>query len=236
MGIADIRRDYTVGHLKRRDLDANPLAQFERWFAEAAQTRAGGSRLRRFAIGIYKSFATLFGGTNLEANAMSLATVGADGKPSVRTVLLKGADQRGFIFFTNYESRKGQDLAGNPNASLVFYWPELERQVCIAGAVSKLPRAESDKYFHSRPKGSQIAAAASRQSSPVPDRAFLEEAVRKLEVQFAANEVPMPEGWGGYVLAPERIEFWQGRACRLHDRFSYVRQPDGAWLIQRLAP
>ena len=236
MAIADIRRDYTVGHLDRAQLDADPLAQFDRWFAEAAQAKSAGSRLRRFAIGIYKSFATLFGGTNLEANAMALATVGADGKPSVRTVLLKGADARGLIFFTNYDSRKGQEIAANPNASLVFYWPELERQVCIAGTVVKLPRAESEKYFHSRPKGSQIAAAASKQSNVVPDRAFLEAAMRELERQFASAEVPMPEGWGGYVLAPERIEFWQGRASRLHDRFSYTRSPDGAWQIKRLAP
>ena len=236
MAIADIRRDYTVGHLDRADLDANPLAQFERWFAEAAQARTAGSRLRRFAIGIYKSFATLFGAPNLEANAMSLATVSADGKPSVRTVLLKGVDQRGFIFFTNYDSRKGQELAANPNASLVFYWPDLERQVCVAGAVTKLPRAESEKYFHSRPKLSQIAAVASQQSTTLPDRAALEQKMAQLEKQFANSEVPMPECWGGCALAPERIEFWQGRASRLHDRFSYTRQADGTWGLERLAP
>ena len=236
MAIADIRRDYTIGHLNRADLDANPLAQFDRWFGEAARSKTPGSRLRRFAIGIYKSFATLFGSTNLEANAMSLATVSADGKPSVRTVLLKGVDQRGFIFFTNYDSRKGHELAANPNASLVFYWPDLERQVCVAGAVTKLPRAESDKYFHSRPKLSQIAAVASKQSSPMPDRAALEQQMANLEKQFATGEVPMPEHWGGFVLAPERIEFWQGRASRLHDRFSYTRSADGSWNVERLAP
>ena len=236
MAIADIRRDYTVGHLDRAQLHADPLAQFNRWFAEAAQARTAGSRVRRFAIGIYKSFATLFGGTNLEANAMALATVSADGKPSVRTVLLKGVDARGFMFFTNFDSRKGQELATNPNASLVFYWPELERQVCIAGVVTKVPRDESEKYFHSRPKGSQIAAAASRQSAPVQDRATIEATVRELERQFASTEVPMPVGWGGYVLAPKRIEFWQGRASRLHDRFSYTCGHDGEWEIQRLAP
>ena len=236
MAIADIRRDYTIGHLDRADLDANPLAQFDRWFAEAARTKTAGSRLRRFAIGIYKSFATLFGATNLEANAMALATVGPDGKPSVRTVLLKGVDHRGFIFFTNYDSRKGQELAANPNASLVFYWPELERQVCVAGNVTKLPRAESEKYFHSRPKLSQIAAVASKQSSPLPDRAALERQMTQLEKQFAHAEVPIPECWGGFVLAPERIEFWQGRASRLHDRFSYRKHSDGTWAIERLAP
>lgn len=236
MAIADIRRDYTIGHLDRADLDANPLAQFDRWFAEAAQAKTTGSRLRRFAIGIYKSFATLFGATNLEANAMALATVGADGKPSVRTVLLKGVDQRGFIFFTNYDSRKGRELAANPNASLVFYWPELERQVCVAGAVTKLPRMESEKYFHSRPKLSQVAAVASKQSSPLPDRAALEKRMAELQREFTQSEVPMPDCWGGFALAPERIEFWQGRASRLHDRFSYRKQTDGTWAIERLAP
>ena len=236
MSIADIRRDYTAGHLERRDLDANPLAQFDRWFAEASRAKSAGGRFRRFAIGIYKSFALLFGGTNLEANTMALATVNADEKSSVRTVLLKGVDQRGFIFYTNYDSRKGQELAANPNASLVFYWPELERQVCIAGTVTKLPRAESETYFHSRPRGSQIAAVASAQSRPVTDRAVLERAVKNLEREHGGAIVPMPDGWGGYVLAPERIEFWQGRACRLHDRFSYERAPDGSWNITRLSP
>ncbi|MEY4385577.1 MAG: hypothetical protein RLY20_860 [Verrucomicrobiota bacterium] len=236
MAIADIRRDYTIGHLDRADLDANPLKQFERWFAEAAQAKTAGSRLRRFAIGIYKSFGTLFGATNLEANAMALATVSADGKPSARTVLLKGVDQRGFIFFTNYDSRKGQELAGNPNASLVFYWPELERQVCIAGRVTKVPREESEKYFHSRPKRSQIAAMASQQSAPLTSRDALEKQMAELESKFANAAVPIPQNWGGFVLAPERIEFWQGRASRLHDRFSYVRNPDGSWRIERLSP
>lgn len=236
MAIADIRRDYTIGHLDRADLDANPLAQFDRWFGEAARAKTAGSRLRRFAIGIYKSFSTLFGSTNLEANAMALATVGADGKPSVRTVLLKGVDSRGFIFFTNYESRKGQELMVNPNASLVFYWPELERQVCVAGTVSKLPRVESEKYFHSRPKLSQIAAVASKQSNLLPDRAALEQQMSQLEKQFANRDVPLPECWGGFVLSPERIEFWQGRASRLHDRFSYTRASDGSWSVCRLSP
>lgn len=236
MAIADIRRDYTAGQLDRDALDADPLRQFDRWFGEAARAKQAGGRFRRFAIGIYKSFASLLGGKNLEANAMSLATVGADGKPSVRTVLLKGVDRRGFVFYTNYESRKGRDLAANVNAALVFYWPELERQVCIAGTVSKLPKDESEQYFHSRPRGSQIAAAASNQSSPVPDRAALEQAFQEIERTFASAPVIMPQNWGGYVLNPERIEFWQGRASRLHDRFCYSRQGDGSWEIQRLAP
>lgn len=236
MAIADIRRDYTAGKLDRQVLDADPLGQFDRWFDEASRAKHAGGRLRRFAIGIYKSFAALFGGANLEANAMSLATVGSDGKPSVRTVLLKGVDQRGFVFFTNYESQKGRELASNASAALVFYWPELERQVCVSGTVSKVPREESERYFHSRPKGSQLAAAVSRQSSPVPDRATLEKVFRELEAKYAGNSVPVPENWGGYVLRPERIEFWQGRASRLHDRFCYQLTASGNWDIQRLAP
>ena len=236
MSIADIRREYVSGHLDRGDLLADPIAQFGRWFAEAALARTPGSRLRRFAIGIYKSFATLFGAVSVESNAMALATVGADGKPSVRMVLVKGIDGRGFVFFTNYGSRKGRELAANPNASLAFYWPDLERQVNVAGVVSKLSRAESEAYFHSRPRGSQIAAAASKQSNPVQDRAVLEAMVSELERKFAARPVPLPDDWGGFVLAPERIEFWQGRASRLHDRFSYSRSADGTWQVQRLQP
>lgn len=236
MAIADIRRDYTAGQLDRHGLDTDPLKQFSRWFDEASHAKGSGGRLRRFAIGIYKSLAALFGATNLEANAMALATVGTDGKPSVRTVLLKGLDERGFAFYTNYDSRKGRELTANANAALVFYWPELERQVCVSGTVSKLPRDESERYFHSRPRGSQIAAAAADQSSPVPDRATLEQAFRALEGKFAGTPVPVPANWGGYVLLPERIEFWQGRASRLHDRFCYSRTAGGTWEIQRLAP
>jgi len=236
MAIADIRRDYTAGQLERSGLDADPFKQFQHWFDEASRSKQAGGRFRRFGIGIYKSFAALFGGKNLEANVMSLATVGADGKPSLRTVLLKGADQRGFIFFTNYHSRKGRELENNPHAALTFYWPELERQVCGAGSVTKLPLAESEAYFHSRPRGSQIAAAASNQSQPVADRDELEKLFQKIEQQFANAQVAMPEHWGGFVLSPERIEFWQGRASRLHDRFCYTRNNDGSWILERLAP
>jgi pyridoxamine 5'-phosphate oxidase len=236
MAIADLRRDYTAGHLDRTDLNPDPLTQFQKWFGEAARSTTTGSRLRRFGIGIYKGFAALFGGTNVEANTMTLATVGADGRPSARTVLLKGVDARGFIFFTNYESRKGLDLAANPSASLVFYWSELERQVCIEGVVTKLPREESAAYFHSRPRGSQIAAVASRQSRPIADRSALVQEVEQLQARYAHAEVPMPDSWGGYVLKPERIEFWQGRASRLHDRFSFNRTPDGSWRVDRLSP
>jgi pyridoxamine 5'-phosphate oxidase len=166
---------------------------------------------------------------------MTLATVDKNGKSSSRTVLLKSVDQRGFIFFTNYDSRKGRELAENPNASLTFFWQELERQVCVAGTVIKLPVTESEKYFKSRPRGSQIGAWASNQSDTIPDRAFLEAKWREIEKRFPAD-IPLPPNWGGYILQPERIEFWQGRPSRLHDRFHYARQADGSWKIERLAP
>jgi len=148
---------------------------------------------------------------------------------------LKGLDERGFTFFTNYDSRKGRELAENPNAALVFYWQELERQVCIAGLVGKISREESEKYFKSRPRGSQLAAWASNQSDVVKDRAGLETRWNEMEKKFP-NEVPLPPNWGGFILKPERIEFWQGRASRLHDRFSYIRQKNNSWKLERLAP
>jgi pyridoxamine 5'-phosphate oxidase len=166
---------------------------------------------------------------------MTLATVDGDGRPSTRTVLLKTVDARGFIFFTNYDSRKGRELAENPDAALTFFWPDLERQVCVAGTVTKLPAAESENYFKTRPRGSRIGAWASKQSEPVPNRAFLEAKWHELEKKFP-GEVPLPPNWGGYILKPERIEFWQGRPSRLHDRFSYSRQADGTWKIERLSP
>jgi pyridoxamine 5'-phosphate oxidase len=151
-------------------------------------------------------------------------------------VLLKGVDERGFIFFTNYQSRKGRELAENPHASLVFYWPELERQVCVAGTVGKAPSAESDAYFRSRPRGSRLAAWASDQSEIVPDRATLEKRWAEFEGKFPGAEVPRPPQWGGYVLTPQRLEFWQGRPNRLHDRFVYTRQADQSWRVERLSP
>jgi len=233
MNLGDFREDYRRGALERAALDANPLAQFEAWFRDAAGEQTQ-SRWRKIGIALYKLWSALCNHRPADINAMTLATVDKNGKPSTRTVLLKSVDERGFIFFTNYESRKGRELADNPNAALTFFWSELERQVCVAGSVTKLPVAESAAYFKSRPRGSQLAAWASNQSEVVPDRAALETKWRELEKKFP-NEVPLPPHWGGFILRPERIEFWQGRPSRLHDRFSYARQPDNSWKLERLA-
>jgi pyridoxamine 5'-phosphate oxidase len=214
MTIADIRREYTLGGLRRADLDANPIAQFQKWFEQATKALAQ---------------------KEIDVNAATLATADKNGKPSARIILLKGLDECGFTFFTNYSSRKGRELTENPNASLVFYWQQLERQVCIAGLVKKTSREESESYFKSRPRGSQLAAWASNQSDIVADRAALEAKWSEMEKKFP-NEVPLPPNWGGYVLKPERIEFWQGRASRLHDRFCYTRQKNNSWKLERLAP
>ncbi|MFZ0828530.1 MAG: pyridoxamine 5'-phosphate oxidase [Verrucomicrobiia bacterium] len=231
MGMADIRREYSTGGLNRADLEANPLAQFDRWFAHAT----AGSRWRKIGIALFKLWHAVLGHSPADVNAMTLATVDDAGRPSARTVLLKGVDGRGFIFFTNYDSRKGRELAGNANAALTFYWADLERQVCVAGSVSKLPLAESTAYFQSRPHGSRLAAWASNQSDAVPDRAALESRWNEMAAKFP-GAVPLPPHWGGYVLEPRRIEFWQGRPSRLHDRFSYTRQADTSWKLERLAP
>jgi len=184
----------------------------------------------------FEQAATILGAESMDLNGVTLATADKDGRPSARIVLLKGLDQRGFIFFTNYDSRKGNELAENPRGALVFYWSDLERQVCIAGDVTKLPEAESEAYFKSRPRGSRIAAWASRQSEVVRDRAELEQKWQQLETQYPGEQVPKPPFWGGYILSPTRIEFWQGRPNRLHDRFRYTRQPDKSWKIERLSP
>ena len=231
MGIADIRREYSLGSLRRADLDANPIPQFNQWFAQAS----GGSRWRKIGIALFKLWHAFLGHVPIDVNAVVLATVSKDGQPSARAVLLKGADERGFVFFTNYDSRKGQELAGNPNAALTFYWADLGRQVCVAGAVNKLSHDESEAYFKSRPRGSRLAAWASPQSSVIPDRTVLEKRWNAMAVKFP-GEVPLPANWGGYVLKPERIEFWQGRLNRLHDRFCYTRQPGDVWKLERLAP
>ena len=215
MHIADIRREYSLAGLRRADLDADPIAQFQKWFRQATQALAQ---------------------KEIDVNAATLATADKQGKPSARIVLLKGLDERGFIFFTNYASRKGRELAENPNASLVFYWQQLERQVCVAGLVKKISRAESEKYFKSRPRDSRLAAWASNQSDVVKDRTALEAKWNEMSSKFPGEEIPLPPDWGGYGLKPERIEFWQGRPGRLHDRFQYTRQKNNSWKMERLAP
>jgi pyridoxamine 5'-phosphate oxidase len=198
--------------LRRRDLDPNPIKQFANWFTAAIE-----ARIR-------------------DVNAMSLATASADGRPSVRIVLLKGFDQDGFVFFTNYESDKGRELAANPYAALGFYWIELDRQIRITGKTEKTSREESEHYFHSRPAGSQLGAWASRQSEVLDARRVLDARMAQVTERFADKPIPLPPHWGGYRLKPEQIEFWQGRANRLHDRFRYTLQPDGTWSIDRLSP
>ena len=235
MAIADLRREYNFAGLRRADLAPDPIVQFERWFAEAAGMRTSG-RIRKFLIRVYKSLLLITGTEPMDVNAATLATADKEGRPSARIVLLKGIDPRGFIFFTNYESRKGRELGENPNAAMVFYWAEMERQVCIAGSVTKVPREESEAYFNSRPKGSRLAAWASHQSEVVENRSVLEARWRELQAKYPGAEVPLPPYWGGFVLLPSRIEFWQGRTSRLHDRFRYLKQPDESWLLERLSP
>jgi pyridoxamine 5'-phosphate oxidase len=231
MAIADIRRDYSTGELRRADLEADPMAQFNSWFA----TASAGGRWRKIGIALFKLWHAVLGHSPADVNAMVLATVDKSGRPSARNVLLKGVDARGFVFFTNYDSRKGLELAENPNAALTFYWPDLERQVCVAGLVQKIPREESEAYFKSRPRGSRLATWASNQRDVVADRAALDAKWNEMAEKFA-GDVPLPPNWGGYVLKPERIEFWQGRPSRLHDRFCYTRQPDDSWKLERLSP
>jgi len=231
MAIAHIRRDYSTGELRRVDLDANPMAQFDSWFAQAS----AGGRWRKIGIALFKLWHAILGHSPADVNAMALATVDKSGRPSTRHVLLKGVDARGFIFFTNHDSRKGLELADNPNAALTFYWPERERQICVAGTVGKIPREESETYFKSRPRGSRLATWASNQRDVVADRAALDAKWNEASAKFP-GDVPLPPNWGGFVLRPERIEFWQGRPSRLHDRFCYTRQPDNSWKLERLAP
>lgn len=209
--IARLRKEYTRAGLHESDVHRNPIEQFRRWFEEA---RAADLH---------------------EPNAMTVATATAGGKPSARTVLLKGFDERGFVFYTNYEGSKAHDLLENPRAALLFYWGELERQVRIEGRAERIAAEESDAYFASRPRGSQLGAWASEQSRPVADRAVLEERLREVEDHFGEGEVPRPPFWGGYRVAPESIEFWQGRENRLHDRLVYRRE-NGVWGIERLQP
>jgi pyridoxamine 5'-phosphate oxidase len=235
MAIEDLRREYNLTGLRRKDLEADPIAQFKKWFDQATGARASG-KVRKFFIRLYKALLLASGAEPLDLTAMTLATADKQGRPSARIVLLKGVDQRGFIFYTNYNSRKGRELAENSQAALVFYWPDQERQVCIAGTVTQLPPTESDAYFRSRPRGSRVAAWASQQSETIKDRVTLEERWKKMETEYAGQEIPRPPFWGGYLLSPARVEFWQGRPNRLHDRFRYTREPDETWLIERLSP
>jgi len=235
MSLADLRREYSLTGLRRRDLDADPIVQFRKWFDQATSARRSG-RLRKLFVKLYKSLLLMGGAELIDLNSMTLATVDDQGRPSARIVLLKGLDQRGFIFFSNYNSRKGRELEENPHAALVFYWPDLERQVTVAGEVTRLPAGESDAYFVTRPRGARIAAWASDQSQVLRDRAELEAKWKRFEEQYPAENVPRPPHWGGYILAPTRMEFWQGRPNRLHDRFRYSK-PDGQnWVIERLSP
>jgi pyridoxamine 5'-phosphate oxidase len=235
MSIADDRREYGLGGLDRQDLGPDPLQQFRGWMAHAEAQR-GTSRLKSVGVALFKAWQALLGRPPIDLTAMVLATADARGEPSARTVLLKGIDARGFTFFTNYDSRKGRDLAENPKAALVFYWAHLERQVIVSGTVTKLPVEESEAYFQSRPRGSRIAALASPQSAVVGDRAALERLWAEAAARFPGDDVPLPDNWGGYVLSPTRVEFWQGRLNRLHDRFCYTLGSDGQWHIDRLAP
>ena len=209
-----LRKDYDRGSLDLSDLDPDPVRQFALWFEVA---RAAGV---------------------LEPEAMTLATATPDGRPSARMVLLRGFDERGFVFFTNYESRKGIELNLNPYAALVFYWHALERQVRIEGSVTRTSDEESNAYFHSRPPSSRLGAWASDQSRVLPDRAILEEKMRRLEAAYPGGNIPRPPRWGGYRVHPAVVEFWQGRPSRLHDRFRYRRDPTdlGRWIIERLSP
>ncbi|KAF1032258.1 pyridoxine/pyridoxamine 5'-phosphate oxidase [Burkholderia lata] len=211
--LADLRINYSRASLDEADVAHDPFAQFDRWFKEALAAKLP------------------------EPNTMTLATVGDDGRPSARIVLIKGVDERGFVFFTNYESRKGRDLAAHPQAALLFYWIELERQVRIEGRIEKTSAEESDRYFASRPLGSRIGAWASEQSAVIDSRATLEAQEKSVSERYGDNP-PRPPHWGGYRLVPDSIEFWQGRPSRLHDRLLYTRDADTSpsWSISRLSP
>ena len=210
--VADLRREYARARLDESDVSHDPMVEFARWFAEAQEARV------------------------LEPNAMTLATADADGAPAARIVLLKGFDERGLVFFTDYRNRKGAELEANPRAALVFYWGELERQIRISGRVIRTSAEESETYFRSRPLGSRLGAWVSHQSRVIPSREVLEQDLREVEARFGDGEVPLPGHWGGYRLEPATVEFWQGRPSRLHDRIRYRRQPSGRWLIERLSP
>ncbi|WP_066378154.1 MULTISPECIES: pyridoxamine 5'-phosphate oxidase [unclassified Anabaena] len=210
--IADLRKDYTLQGLSETEVNPNPFIQFKQWFDQALSAQLP------------------------EPNAMTIATTTPDGSPSARMVLLKDFDERGFVFFTNYNSRKGQELAENPQAALVFWWAELERQVRIVGRVEKTSEAESDQYFYSRPANSRLGAWASDQSAVIASREVLEQQMQELQSKYENQEIPRPPHWGGLRVIPTEIEFWQGRSSRLHDRLLYTRLDDNSWKIQRLSP
>jgi pyridoxamine 5'-phosphate oxidase len=209
--LAELRKDYSLAGLTETDMARDPFRQFEKWFQEAE-----GAKIP-------------------EPNAMSVVTATRDGRPSARTVLLKGLDGRGFVFFSNYESRKGRELHDNPNAALLFPWVALERQVIVEGMAVKVPREESEAYFHTRPRASQLAAWVSQQSTIISGRAMLEDSMKMLEEKYAGREIPLPPNWGGWRVLPDTVEFWQGRRSRLHDRLRYRRDKED-WVLERLAP
>ena len=211
MSISDLRREYAHARLDEADVSADPIAEFDRWFSQALDAQV------------------------LEPNAMSLATSTPKGIPSVRMVLLKGYDGRGFVFFTDYRSRKGSELDSNPHAALAFYWGELERQVRITGSVERTSQEESEQYYRSRPLGSRLGAWVSHQSRVIPSRALLETGLEEVKERFSTDDVPLPPHWGGYRLRHMEVEFWQGREDRLHDRIRYLREGEG-WRVERLSP
>jgi pyridoxamine 5'-phosphate oxidase len=210
--IADLRKDYSFQNLNEREIDPNPFIQFKFWFDQAVASQLP------------------------EPNAMTLATCTPGGQPSARMVLLKDFDDRGFVLFTNYNSRKGQELTANPQAALVFWWAELERQVRITGCVEKISAEESDRYFEVRPAKSRLGAWASNQSEVIPSQEFLQQKLQEFQSKYENQEVPRPPHWGGFRVVPQEIEFWQGRPSRLHDRLLYTRLQDGSWKIERLSP
>jgi pyridoxamine 5'-phosphate oxidase len=212
MTLADLRKEYSLSGLAEKDLARDPFRQFEKWFQEAEAAKIH------------------------EPNAGALATADKDGRPSVRMVLLKGMDGRGFVFYSNYHSRKGRELEVNPRAAFLFPWVALERQVTVEGAVTKLTREESEAYYHSRPRASQLAAWASPQSTIISGREALEDSMKAVERKYLGAEAPVPPHWGGFRINPQTVEFWQGRRSRLHDRLRYRRSEDGSWVVERLAP